>query len=85
MSELTDKARQAASDADTAPGGSAAVGYLIEAIKALCDELEAHQHSYYGPSGMAGQWLNTQSERHVESASQLAYMQQMADKKKAKG
>ena len=54
MSELTERARQLASNATGQYVGDGAMIALAQAIEALCDELEAkeaHRHQYHGRVG----------------------------------
>ena len=61
---------------------AAAITILIRAVRALCDALDAHQHSYYGAPGLNGAWATTQPQRDTTGASHLAHMKRLADKKK---
>ena len=85
MSELTDKARTLAQNASSAALDDPTIGILAQAIELLCDELEAHQHTYWGPIGLAGKWATTQVQRDTLSASQKIFEQQAAAKVTKKG
>jgi hypothetical protein len=82
MSELTEQARVALANATVGTDV-----YLIRAITLLLDELEAHQHTYYGPTGMASQAYTTQPQRDIVNPAQKHFEEQQAAKladKKAK-
>ena len=59
-----------------------AIGFLVLALEAICDELQDHQHSYRGPAGIAGQWCNTGPRRDTDSAAHAAYLKAQAEKKR---
>ena len=82
MSEITDQVRMLAQHADETQSDRIAIRALVQAVYALCDELDAHQHTYWGPIGLAGKWITTQSQRDTTSSAHEAYMKAQADKKK---
>jgi len=46
-------------------------------------ELETHQHSYFGPADMHGKWATTGEQRDTGAAAHAQYLKAQADKKKA--
>jgi len=82
MSENIDRARELIDKANTTRT-EGAIGFLVLAMEALCDELEGHQHSYFGPADMHGKWATTGEQRDTGAAAHAAYLKQQADKKKA--
>ena len=80
MSELTEKARHLA---QSVRRDDVAVDLLAQAVEALCDELEAHQHSYVGPRGAGGGlWYTTLPQMDTEAAAHQRFLKAQADKKK---
>ena len=61
MSELTERARTLV---QSVRRDTVAVDLLAQAVEALCDELERHQHGYIAPrdANMMSRWSRTRSE-----------------------
>jgi hypothetical protein len=55
-----------------------------DALVRRIEALENHQHTYWGPRGLAGRPLTTQPQRDTGAAAHATYLKQQADKKKAK-
>lgn len=62
--ELLDAANKTRSFTDS----DGVVGLLILAIERLCDEVDNHEHTYVGPTGLGGRFYTTQPQRDTDGA-----------------
>jgi len=83
VSENIDRIRDLLDKANKSRTNCVAIGHLILAVETLCEELQAHQHTYFGPPGLHGKWATTSPQRDTGAAAHAVYLKQQADKKKA--
>lgn len=76
--ELLDAANKTRSFTDS----DGVVGLLILAIERLCDEVDNHERTYVGPTGLGGRFYTTQPQRDTDGAAHEQYMKAQRDKKK---
>lgn len=62
--ELLDAANKTRSFTDS----DGVVGLLILAIERLCDEVDNHERTYVGPTGLGGRFYTTQPQRDTDGA-----------------
>ena len=74
--ELLDAANKTRSFTDS----DGVVGLLILAIERLCDEVDNHERTYVGPTGLGGRFYTTQPQRDTDGAAHEQYMKAQRDR-----
>jgi hypothetical protein len=69
---------------DTPSPERTAMVYLADAVDQLIEHIKEHQHTYWGPPGLASKPFTTQAQRDTGAAAHKVFLKQQAQKMKDK-